>query len=75
MTCLKTKKLSQNKVLDFVLHAMAYSMLDSGYKREEVKRICEKVDYVADSMVQDYVRFTDIRKVMKDEYDFEINMK
>lgn len=75
MDCMKTKKLSQNKVLDFVLHAMAYSMLDSGYEREEVKRICERVDYVADSMVEDYVKFTDIRKVMKDEYDFTINMK
>lgn len=74
MKCLKNKKQSRNKVLDFVLHAMAYTMLDSGYEREEVLRICEKVDYVADSMAEDYVKFADIRKVMKDEYDFEINM-
>ena len=74
MKCLKKKKQSQNKVLDFVLHAMAYTMLDSGYKVEEVLRICERVDYVADSMADDYVTFTDIRKTMKEEYDFEINM-
>ena len=74
MDCLKRKKLSQNKVLEFVLHAMAYTMLDSGYDREEVLRICKKVDYVADSMADDYVTFTDIRKVMKEEYDYEINL-
>ena len=74
MNCLKKKKQSQNKVLDFVLHAVAYSMLDSGYDVHEVKRICERVDYVAESMAEDYVKFTDIRNVLKEEYDFEINM-
>lgn len=74
MNCMKQKKESRNKVLDFVLHAMAYTMLDRGYDREEVLKICEKVDYVADSMAEDYVTFTDIRKTMKDEYDFVIDM-
>lgn len=67
------KRLSQNKVLEFVLTAMAYSMFDRGYEADEVKAICERVDYVADSMVEDYVNFTDIRKVLKDEYNFTFN--
>jgi hypothetical protein len=52
---------------------MAYSMFDRGYEADEVKAICERVDYVADSMVDDYVNFTDIRKVLKEEYNFTLN--
>lgn len=75
MKCRTTaKNQGQNKVLEFVLYALAYAMFDSGYEGQEVKRLCECVDYVADSMCADYVRFCDIRKALKEEYDFIINI-
>ena len=69
------KSQSKIKVIEFFMNATAYVLFEHGYEKEKVLRILEQCEDVADSMVQDYIKFSDIRKVLKDEYDFEIVFK
>lgn len=70
-----TKTQSQNKVIEFMTTATAYALFEGGMEPEQVKRTLENIERVADLMNEDYVQFTDIRKALKDEYHFEIDMK
>jgi hypothetical protein len=60
------------KVIEFFMNATAYVLFEHGYEKEKVLKILEQCEDVADSMVGDYIKFSDIRKVLKEEYDFEI---
>lgn len=61
------------KVIEFFMNATAYVLFEHGFEREKVLKILQQCEDVADSMVQDYINFSDIRKVLKDEYDFSID--
>lgn len=71
----KTKGVSRNKVTEFFMTSIAYVLHEHGFEGEKVLKILKDIEDVADSMVDDYIAFNDIRKVLKDEYDFEIRMK
>lgn len=71
----KTKGVSRNKVTEFFMTSIAYVLHEHGFEGEKVLKILQDIEDVADSMVDDYIAFNDIRKVLKDEYDFEIRMK
>jgi uncharacterized membrane protein YjjP (DUF1212 family) len=74
MDCnIKPKNQSQNKVLEFVMTATAYALFESGTEPEKVKKILQDLNEVADSMCANYVAFCDIRKVLKEEYNFTLN--
>lgn len=76
MKCrVKPKSQSQNKVLDFMMTSIAYVLFEHGYDGEKIIKILKDIEDVADSMVQDYVKFSDIRKVLKDEYGFNIDIQ
>ena len=55
--------------------SIAYVLHEHGFEGEKVLKILKDIEDVADSMVDDYIAFNDIRKVLKDEYDFEIRMR
>lgn len=63
------------KVIEFFMNATAYVLFEHGFEREKVLKILQQCEDVADSMVKDYINFSDIRKVLKDEYDFTIEFK
>lgn len=70
----KPKSQSKNKVIDFMMVAIAYVLYEHGYDGETIIKILKDIEDVADSMVQDYVKFSDIRKVLKDEYGFNVEI-
>ena len=70
-----TKNVSRQKVTEFFTTAVAYVLHEHGFEGEKVMKILKDIEDVADSMVSDYIAFNDIRKVLKDEYGFEIRMK
>ena len=70
-----TKNVSRQKVTDFFITAIAYVLHERGFEGEKVVEILKDIEDVADSMVKDYIVFNDIRKVLKDEYGFEIVRK
>lgn len=76
MTCngpnKKKKKTSKNKQLEFVMYAVAYVMFDAGKTEDEVLHMLEQIEYVAELFVDDYMSFLELRKVLKDEYEFEL---
>lgn len=74
MNCRTTEKMpSQNKVFEFMMTAIAYALFEHGFESEKIVKILTDIDDVADSMVKDYIKFTDIRRALKDEYNFSFN--
>lgn len=71
----KPKAESRNTILLFVLYAVAYALLDSGYKREQVVKVLHNAEDCATSILEDGLKFRDIKKALKEEYDFEITLK
>lgn len=67
------KKQSRNKVIEYMMTSTAYVLFEHGFDGEKVLKILQNIEDVADSMVEDYITFTDIRKVLKDEYNFNID--
>ena len=68
------KSQSNTRVVEFFLNAAAYTLFEHGLDKDDVLKILTNIEEVADSMVKSYVTFSDIRKVLKDEYDFTINL-
>ena len=69
------KNVGNLKVIEFFMNATAYVLFEHGYDKETVLKILQQCEDVADSMVKDYIKFCDIRNVLKDEYDFTIEFK
>ena len=70
MQALLQKKKEPSKSKEFFLTAMAYALFESGMGQDEVVEILLKIEKTAEMMVEDYLKFCDIRNVLKDEYDF-----
>lgn len=70
-----TKNVGRQKVVEFFTTATAYVLHEHGVEGEKVLKILKDIEDVADSMVSDYIAFNDIRKVLRDEYGFEIVRK
>lgn len=68
----RPKAESRNQTLLFILYAVAYAMLDSGYDKEEVVRLMSNAENCATSVLDDGLKFRHIKQAMKEEYDFEI---
>ena len=75
MKCMQKKAVGSVKVMEFFMNATAYVLFEHGFEREKVLKILKDTEDVADSMVLDYINFTDIRKVLKDEYNFTITFR
>ena len=71
----KPKAESRNRMLLFILYSVAYAMLDSGYSREETIRLMNNAEDCATSVLEDGLKFSHIKDALKNEYDFEINLK
>lgn len=71
----KPKSESRNQILLFVLYAVAYAMLDSGFSREETIKMMQNAEDCATSVLEDGLKFRHIKQALKEEYDFEINLK
>lgn len=70
----KPKAESRNRTLLFILYAVAYAMLDSGYSREETIRLMNNAEDCATSVLEDGLKFRHIKQALKEEYDFEITL-
>lgn len=70
--CKKQKKHSASKQTQFALTAVVYSMFEKGCTEDEVIQMLEHIDYVAALFAEDYLSFLDVRKVLKEEYGFEL---
>lgn len=70
MKALVSKKKEPSKTKEFFLTAIAYALFESGMSQDDVVTILLKIEKTAEMMVEDYIEFCDIRKVLKDEYDF-----
>lgn len=75
MNCLKRRNESRNQTLLFILYAVAYAMLDSGYEREEVVRLMDNAEACATSVLEDGLKFRHIKDALREEYDFQIDLK
>ena len=75
MNCLKRRNESRNQTLLFILYSVAYAMLDSGYSREETIKLMKNAERCAESILEDGLQFRDIKRALKEEYDFEIELK
>ena len=69
------KPASKQKITDFYITSTAYILFEHGIEGEKVLKILDDIYYTADSMVQDYIKFGDIQKVLKSEYDFTLNFQ
>ena len=70
-----TNNVGRQKVVDFFMTSIAYVLFEHGFDGEKIIQILRDIEDAADSMVENYISFNDIRKVLKDEYGFEISVK
>lgn len=66
---------SKQKITDFYITSTAYVLFEHGMDAEKVVKILRDIEETADSMVQDYITFGDIQKVLRNEYNFNIEFK
>lgn len=66
---------SKQKITDFYITSTAYVLFEHGMDAEKVVKILSDIEETADSMVQDYITFGDIQKVLRNEYNFNIDFK
>ena len=71
----RPKAESRNQILLFVLYSVAYALLDSGFSREETIKMMQNAEDCATSVIDDGLKFRHIKQALKEEYDFEINLK
>ena len=71
----KPKNESRNQILLFVLYSVAYALLDSGFSREQTIKMMQNAEDCATSVLEDGLKFRHIKQALKEEYDFEINLK
>lgn len=71
----KPKSESRLQILTFILYAVAYAMLDSGYEKEEVVRLMDNAETCATAVLEDGLKFHHIKSALRDEYDFEIDLR
>lgn len=71
----KPKTESRNQILLFVLYSVAYALLDSGFSREQTIKMMQNAEDCATSVLEDGLKFRHIKQALKEEYDFEINLK
>jgi hypothetical protein len=77
MTCTakKPKSESKQKIVDFYVTSTAYVLFEHGIESEKVLKILNDIEYTADSMTENYVKFGDIQKALKIEYDFTVDFQ
>ena len=75
MRCMQKRAVGSVKIIEFFMNATAYVLFEHGFKKEEVLKLLKATEDVADSMVKDYIKFCDIRQVLKDEYGFDITFQ
>ena len=68
----RKESVSRNKVTEFYLTALSYVLFEHGFEGEKILDVLRDVEDTADSMCKDYIEFGDIKKVLKDEYNFEL---
>ena len=71
----KPKAESRNTILLFVLYAVAYALLDSGFSKEQTVKMLQNAEDCATSVLEDGLKFRHIKQALKEEYDFEIKLK
>lgn len=71
----KPKSESRNMIILFVLYAVAYALLDSGFSREQTIKLMQNAEDCATSVLDDGLKFRHIKQALKEEYDFEITLK
>lgn len=59
-----TKSVGRQKVCDFFMTSIAYVLFEHGFEGEKIIKILKDIEETADSMVEDYISFNDIRKTL-----------
>lgn len=68
----KPKTESRNTVVEYMTTAITYVLFEHGFEQQKVLDILMDIDDMADSMIRDYVTYCDIRRVLRDEYHFDL---
>lgn len=71
----RARQRGQNEALEMVLYVVLYVLMDKhGAKRDEINHIRDDLMYAIDSIAKGYVKWTDIKQVMDEEYDVRIEL-
>ena len=66
----RAKDRAQTDALNLAMVIFLTVLVDKqGYDKEHIREVWNEVNSLSDSIVQGYVSFTDLRKVLDDEYD------
>lgn len=71
----KPKAQSKNKITDFYIASTAYVLFEHGIEAEKVLKILNDIEYTANSMTENYVKFGDIQNTLKKEYNFMLDFQ
>lgn len=62
--------------VDGLMVMMIYILADKkGFEHQELSEMIEKITDIADSVIKGYVNLQDLKDILKEEYDIEIERK
>lgn len=66
----RAKDQAQNDAVNLAMVIFLTVLVDKqGYDKEHIREVWNEVNSLSDSIAQGYVSFTDLRKVLDEEYD------
>lgn len=66
----RAKEQAQNDAVNLAMVIFLTVLVDKqGYDKEHIREVWNEVNSLSDSIAQGYVSFTDLRKVLDEEYD------
>ena len=69
----KAKSEATNEAMEAVLYMVLYGLIDKiGYTPEQIHDVEEAFAYVVDSINQGYVKWQDVRRVLREEYGVKV---
>jgi len=71
----RAKEQATDQAIRAAIYMMLYLLADKhGTSKEEICRLAREVNYLADSINRGYLNWYDIRKMLEEEYDVQIEL-
>lgn len=72
----KAKDKATDEALQLVLYMVLYILVDKhDAPKEDIRQLQSELNYLADSINRGYVKWSDIRKVLEEEYDVRLELR
>ena len=71
----RAKRKATDEAMKLILYMVLFVLIDKhDAPKEDIQQLASEVNYLADSINRGYVKWSDIRQVLEEEYDVEVSL-